>query len=88
MHLSYCTNVHPAEDLDGVLHQLDAFAGPVRRAAGFAELGVGLWLPADLAAQLAAAPTTGPACANGSTRTGSRCARSTRSPTGRSTPTS
>ena len=54
MHLSYCTNVHPAEDLDGVLHQLDAFAGPVRRAAGLAELGVGLWLPADLAAQLAA----------------------------------
>ena len=54
MHLSYCTNVHPAEDLDGVLHQLDAFAGPVRRAAGLTELGVGLWLPADLAAQLAA----------------------------------
>ena len=54
MHLSYCTNVHPAEDLDGVLHQLDAFAGPVRRAARLAELGVGLWLPADLAAQLAA----------------------------------
>ena len=54
MHLSYCTNVHPAEDLDGVLSQLDAFAGPVRRAAGLDELGVGLWLPADLAAQLAA----------------------------------
>ncbi len=28
MELSYCTNVHPAEDLDGVLEQLDAFAGP------------------------------------------------------------
>ena len=28
MELSYCTNVHPAEDLDGVLDQLDAFAGP------------------------------------------------------------
>ena len=53
MHLSYCTNVHPAEDLEGVLHQLDAFAGPVRRAAGLDELGVGLWLPADLAARLA-----------------------------------
>ena len=34
MELSYCTNVHPAEDLDGVLEQLDAFAGPVRRRAG------------------------------------------------------
>jgi sugar phosphate isomerase/epimerase len=54
MHLSYCTNVHPAEHLDGVLAQLDAFAGPVRRASGLDELGVGLWLPADLAAQLAA----------------------------------
>ncbi len=54
MDLSYCTNVHPAEDLDGVLAQLDAFAGPVRRSAGLDELGVGLWLPADLAAQLAA----------------------------------
>ena len=53
MELSYCTNVHPAEDLDGVLEQLDAFAGPVRRAAGLDQLGVGLWLPADLAARLA-----------------------------------
>ncbi|GAA1799470.1 metabolite traffic protein EboE [Agromyces neolithicus] len=53
MHLSYCTNVHPAEDLEGVLAQLDAFAGPVRRAAGLDELGVGLWLPAGLARQLA-----------------------------------
>lgn len=53
MELSYCTNVHPAEDLAGVLTQLDAFAGPARRAAGLEELGVGLWLPADLARQLA-----------------------------------
>jgi sugar phosphate isomerase/epimerase len=54
MELSYCTNVHPAEDLEGVLEQLDAFAGPVRRAAGLDRLGVGLWLPADLASRLAA----------------------------------
>jgi len=53
MELSYCTNVHPAEDLEGVLEQLDAFSGPVRRAAGLDVLGVGLWLPADLAARLA-----------------------------------
>lgn len=54
MELSYCTNVHPAEDLDGVLAQLDAYAGPARRAAGLDRLGVGLWLPADLARRLAA----------------------------------
>jgi sugar phosphate isomerase/epimerase len=53
MELSYCTNVHPAEDLEGVLEQLDAFSGSVRRAAGLDVLGVGLWLPADLAARLA-----------------------------------
>ncbi len=53
MELSYCTNVHPAEDLDGVLAQLDAYAGPARRAAGLERLGVGLWLPAELARLLA-----------------------------------
>lgn len=56
MPLSYCTNVHPAEDLDGVLAQLDRYAGPVREAAGLGTLGVGLWLPADLAHRLAASP--------------------------------
>lgn len=53
MRLSYCTNVHPAEDLDGVLAQLDRYAGPVREAAGLTTLGVGLWLPAALAHRLA-----------------------------------
>jgi sugar phosphate isomerase/epimerase len=56
MRLSYCTNVHPAEDLDGVLAQLDRYAGPVRAAAGLDTLGVGLWLPADLAHRLASCP--------------------------------
>lgn len=56
MQLSYCTNVHPAEDLDGVIRQLDAYAGPARRAAGLDRLGVGLWLPAPLAARLATEP--------------------------------
>lgn len=56
MHLSYCTNVHPAEDLDGVIAQLDGFAGPARIAAGLDRLGVGLWLPVDLAARLVADP--------------------------------
>jgi sugar phosphate isomerase/epimerase len=53
MRLSYCTNVHPAEDLDGVIRQLREYAGPIRRTAGLETLGVGLWLPAGLARQLA-----------------------------------
>lgn len=53
MELSYCTNVHPAEDLEGVLDQLSRYAGPARRAAGLERLGVGLWLPAPLARRLA-----------------------------------
>jgi sugar phosphate isomerase/epimerase len=54
MHLSYCTNVHPAEDLAGVVRQLDVYAGPARVAAGLARVGVGLWIPRDLAARLVA----------------------------------
>lgn len=53
MLLSYCTNVHPAEDLDGVIRQLREYSGPIRRRAGLEVLGVGLWLPAGLARQLA-----------------------------------
>lgn len=52
MRLSYCTNVHPAEDLDGVLDQLARYAAPIRRQAGLDRLGVGLWLPAELAHRL------------------------------------
>ena len=52
MLLSYCTNVHPSEDLDGVIDQLARYAGPVREAAGLDTLGVGLWLPAELAHRL------------------------------------
>ena len=53
MLLSYCTNVHPAEDFDGVIRQLREYAGPIRRRAGLDTLGVGLWVPAGLARQLA-----------------------------------
>lgn len=56
MQLSYCTNVHPAEDLDGVVDQLGRYAGPVREAAGLDVLGVGLWMPASLAHRLSASP--------------------------------
>lgn len=52
--LSYCTNVHPAEDLDGVRAQLAEHAAPVRTRLGVDTLGVGLWLAADVAEQLSA----------------------------------
>ncbi|MFR9778774.1 metabolite traffic protein EboE [Micromonospora sp. MS34] len=56
VHLGYCTNVHPAEDLAGVLAQLDAYAVEVRRALDADLLGLGLWLAAPVAAELAADP--------------------------------
>ena len=54
VHLAYCTNVHPAEDVDGLVAQLSRFAAPVRAALDTGVLGVGLWLPAPAAAALAA----------------------------------
>ncbi|PWU61660.1 xylose isomerase, partial [Micromonospora globispora] len=56
VHLGYCTNVHPAEDLTGILAQLDRYAVPVRRALDADLLGLGLWLAAPVAAELAADP--------------------------------
>jgi sugar phosphate isomerase/epimerase len=51
---AYCTNVHPAEDLPGILAQLDRYAVPVRERLAVEELSLGLWLPAPVAAGLAA----------------------------------
>ncbi|MBO0868165.1 MAG: metabolite traffic protein EboE [Micromonosporaceae bacterium] len=56
IHLGYCTNVHPAEDIPGILAQLDAYAVPVRAQLGCDLLGLGLWLSADVAAMLAGDP--------------------------------
>jgi hypothetical protein len=56
VHLAYCTNVHPAESLDGVLAQLDRYALPVRERLGVPRLGLGLWLAADVVAELIADP--------------------------------
>ncbi|MFB4193984.1 metabolite traffic protein EboE [Streptomyces carpaticus] len=56
VHLAYCTNVHPAEDLAGVHRQLEVFGAGVRARLGVPRLGLGLWLPAPLAARLAADP--------------------------------
>ncbi|MGW7444582.1 metabolite traffic protein EboE [Kitasatospora sp. NPDC054795] len=55
--LCYSTNVHPAEDLPGILRQLDTCAGPIRERTGFDRLGLGLWLAADVASALAADPS-------------------------------
>ncbi|MER7169714.1 xylose isomerase, partial [Micromonospora sp. NPDC000207] len=54
VHLGYCTNVHPAEEFAGILAQLDTYAVPVRERLGGDLLGLGLWLAAPVAAELAA----------------------------------
>jgi sugar phosphate isomerase/epimerase len=53
LHLSYCTNVHPAENLEGIVGQLDEYALPIRERLGSDVLGLGLWLAAPVAAALA-----------------------------------
>ncbi|MFF4245514.1 metabolite traffic protein EboE [Streptomyces sp. NPDC001822] len=52
VHLSYCTNVHPAETLEGVRAQLRDHCEPVRRRLGRDRLGIGLWLARDAARAL------------------------------------
>jgi sugar phosphate isomerase/epimerase len=52
LHLAYCTNVHPAEDLDGILDQLERYAEPIRRRLGTEMIGLGLWLANDVAVAL------------------------------------
>ncbi|UIX29714.1 metabolite traffic protein EboE [Streptomyces sp. GQFP] len=57
VHLAYCTNVHPAETLDGVLTQLRDHCEPVRRRLGRDRLGIGLWLAKDAAHALVTDPS-------------------------------
>ena len=57
VHLAYCTNVHAGDTLDEVLAHLDRFVLPVRRHLGSDLLGVGLWLAAPAAHELAHDPT-------------------------------
>lgn len=55
--LSYCTNVRPVAGLDDLVRALDALWVPVRERLGLpCPLGLGLWLPAGIARELAAAP--------------------------------
>ncbi|QYX76437.1 metabolite traffic protein EboE [Streptomyces akebiae] len=56
VHLGYCSNVHQAEDLDGVLAQLADHAEPVRERLGVDRLGIGLWLARDVVARLTSEP--------------------------------
>ena len=44
LHLAYCSNVHPADDLDGVARQLERYAARVRERLEVDVLGVGLWV--------------------------------------------
>ncbi|MER6502718.1 metabolite traffic protein EboE [Streptomyces sp. NPDC001455] len=57
VHLAYCTNVHPAETLDGVRAQLRDHCEPVRRRLGRDRLGIGLWLARDAARALTDDPS-------------------------------
>ncbi|GHE14248.1 metabolite traffic protein EboE [Streptomyces alanosinicus] len=56
VHLAYCSNVHQAEDLQGVIDQLATYAEPVREALGTDLLGIGLWLARDVVTELSARP--------------------------------
>ncbi|MET8686855.1 metabolite traffic protein EboE [Streptomyces sp. NPDC004732] len=56
VHLAYCTNVHPAETLGGVLAQLRDHCEPVRKRLGRDRIGIGLWLAKDAASALITDP--------------------------------
>jgi len=54
--LAYCLNLHPAEDLDGVLEGMRTITLPLRDRLGVSGglFGVGPWLPASVAMELTA----------------------------------
>ncbi|QNP69305.1 metabolite traffic protein EboE [Streptomyces roseirectus] len=56
VHVGYCSNVHQAEDLDGVVAQLATYAEPVRERLGVDRLGIGLWLARDVVVELVREP--------------------------------
>ncbi len=56
VHVAYCTNVHAAENLAGVLDQLRRFGEPIRKRLGVDRLGLGLWLARQVATELIADP--------------------------------
>ncbi|WP_436499763.1 metabolite traffic protein EboE [Actinokineospora sp. HUAS TT18] len=54
--VAYCTNVHPATDVAGLVAQFDRYAVPVRELLGTDVLPLGLWLPAPVSHALAGDP--------------------------------
>lgn len=54
VHLGYCTNVHAGESVGEIVAQLDRHAATVCRMLAGERLGVGLWISAPAAAELAA----------------------------------
>ncbi|MCS7480984.1 metabolite traffic protein EboE [Umezawaea endophytica] len=56
VHVAYCSNVHAAENLAGVLDQLSRFGEPVRERLGVDRLGLGLWFARPVASELIADP--------------------------------
>ena len=61
--LGYCMNLHPAEDLDGVLDGMRRITLPLRERLGAGAtrdgFGVGMWLPASVAMALTAEEDSG-----------------------------
>lgn len=51
--IGYCTNIHAGVDLASIRENLEKHAIPARIASHSDELGVGLWLPAQAAKELA-----------------------------------
>lgn len=52
--IGYCTNVHAGVDVVSIRRNLEQYAVPARVSVGSTELGVGLWIPAQAAAEIAA----------------------------------
>ncbi|MBK9383485.1 MAG: metabolite traffic protein EboE [Planctomycetes bacterium] len=58
LHLAYCTNVHPGEDLDSILAGLREVSAALRAALRpSGSLGIGLYLPSAVALQVEARST-------------------------------
>ena len=56
LHVAYGTNVHPQESVDGIVEQFKTYGAGVRAALDVDVLGLGLWLPATAAHELASRP--------------------------------
>jgi sugar phosphate isomerase/epimerase len=54
VHLGYGTNVLPAEDVDGLIRQVGTYGDRLRRHLDTDRVGLGMWLPAAAARNLAA----------------------------------